>query len=269
MKQIFYIVMLLTSFLMGQKLAAQNPVQGGGIYAEDAQITSSVISNNMSQQEGTGVYANGVSTLVNNTIVGNMQTFDLAVGQVRDGGVVFYVDVETRTGLIVALTEAPVNATAYYRTWGESSQDITGATSPEDGKANHDGIIAAQVIRPDIDVCRDNDITKAKGGCKPFTLPADTARRAAHWCEEYKGGNNPDWFLPSREQLKKLYVVKATVNATLSSTPNATPLNDGNYWSSTQADAYEAWYVYFDNGEVNRSVKSNTANVRAIREFSF
>ncbi len=211
--------------------------------------------------------------LLNGGVWANAQTpidsVDLPqVGSLLGGGVVYHVDEVTRKVLVVALTESPTNAKNFYRTWGEGGHLITGASYGKNGLKNTKAIIAGQVIIQDIDACRDNTVgkgTESKYSCTGFKLPADTARRAAHWCTEL----GQEWFLPSREQLKKMYNAKSAVNAVLATTQGATLLGDGFYWSSTQSGAHDAWYVFFDNGETNASLKTNSGSVRPIREYVY
>ncbi len=186
------------------------------------------------------------------------------MGTLLGEGVVFHVDEVTRKVLVVSLTEAPVNAKNFYKTYGECGQLIPEASYGKNGKKNTAAIIVSQVIRPEI-TPQDNPYPKT-GDYRDNSRKPDTARRAAHWCTELQGAE--EWFLPSREQLKKLYEAKSVVNQTLASL-EATLLSDGYYWSSTQLDAYNAWYVFFDNGEVAASAKSNAGNVRAIMEYSY
>jgi hypothetical protein len=187
------------------------------------------------------------------------------VGGMLGSGVVYHVDEAARKLLVVALTDAPDTAKNFYRTWGEQGQLIPEASYGENGKKNTAAIIVAQVIRPEIRP--QNNPYPHAGDFRDNSRPADTARRAAHWCTELRAGE--EWFLPSREQLRKLYAAKDEVNAALASIRAASQLSDGYYWSSTQFDADNAWYVFFDNGETAASAKSNVGNVRAIKEYTW
>ncbi|MDR0811292.1 MAG: DUF1566 domain-containing protein [Paludibacter sp.] len=266
---LFSIIALYSISLFGQ---TAQPTQGGGIYLDSSQANNNVVTGNQATGEGTGIYANSNSIIVNNTVADNRQVreFSGKAGEVYENGVIFYVDYQSRTALVVSLNEVPATANFKFRTYGENGQNIAAAADLNNGKSNTAAIIAAQVIVPDVNADRDNPLAVSVGHSSHFTLPADTVRRAAHYCAALTEGGHADWFLPSREQLKKLYTAKAQVNATFQSinTPT-TPLGDGCYLSSSQADAYSAWYVFFDNGETNVSAKSNTANVRAIREVKF
>ncbi|MDR2840869.1 MAG: DUF1566 domain-containing protein [Paludibacter sp.] len=268
MKYISFVFML---FIANIWLVAQTS-EGGGVYAKGTTITSTVVSENFASGEGTGVYVTENSSLYLSTVADNRQvkTFIPKTGDFIDGGLVFFVDNKTRTALIVSPTEMPSSVKYTYKTYGEAGQNIANASNMNDGKQNHNAIIAAQVVIPDVDADRDNLLAVSAGHSSHFKLPADTVKRAAHWCAELNAGGVSDWYLPSREELKKLYVAKDSVNQMLTTVNMpATPLSNGYYWSSTQANAFEAWYVYFDNGETNVGLKSNVANVRAIRKIVF
>jgi hypothetical protein len=272
MKYITYTFALCALLLQGNSVLGQ-ATQGGGAYVDGATITNSVVSGNEAVGEGTGVYAAGSSALVNNTVADNAQskanrTATQKVGDAFGGGIVFFVDEVAHKLLVVSPNEAPSSVEYSYKTWGEDGQDIATASDLNDGAANSAAILAAQVVTRAIDAEVDNPRATEHNGSSKFKLPADTARRAAHWCAESKTAEQTDWFLPSREQLKKLYVAKDIVNVALVAA-GATTLGSGYYWSSTQANAYEAWYVFFDNGETNTGVKTNVANVRPIREYSY
>ena len=82
---------------------------------------------------------------------------------------------------------------------------------------------------------------------------------AAGLARAYAGGGFNDWFLPSRDELSKLYEMKL--------------LGLGNfanslYFSSSEYGAYGVWYKDFSTGDVGpASDKGNTLHIRAIRYF--
>jgi hypothetical protein len=92
---------------------------------------------------------------------------------------------------------------------------------------------------------------------------------AAQWSVRQRDGKYSDWYLPSREQLKLLYVVKSEVNEGLGKVSSAKLLQNKLYWSSSEKDANSAWYVHFKVGEVNGGYKSSNGCVRAIRAFRY
>ncbi|MCR9015418.1 DUF1566 domain-containing protein [Aquiflexum gelatinilyticum] len=75
----------------------------------------------------------------------------------------------------------------------------------------------------------------------------------------YEGGGFSDWFLPSLEELKQLYVNRKAIGG----------FGDSDYWSSSTYDAKKetAWYVNFSNGEESVEFRNERKRVRAIRAF--
>jgi hypothetical protein len=66
-----------------------------------------------------------------------------------------------------------------------------------------------------------------------------------------------DWYLPSKDELNKLYLNKGTIGG----------FANIEYWSSSEDSAYLAWSQYFDNGYQLNYLKSNALRVRAVRAF--
>jgi len=80
---------------------------------------------------------------------------------------------------------------------------------------------------------------------------------AAGLARAYSGGGHDDWFLPSKDELNKLYINKVAIGG----------FADGNYWSSSEYDASIAWRQYFDDGDQYVSYKYDYGSVRAVRAF--
>jgi hypothetical protein len=85
---------------------------------------------------------------------------------------------------------------------------------------------------------------------------------AAGLARAYSGGGYTDWYLPSKDELNKLWVNRAKIGGFSSS---------GYYWSSSEYSvysAYYAWYQYFGSGYQSYSLKSSySLRVRAVRAF--
>jgi hypothetical protein len=84
---------------------------------------------------------------------------------------------------------------------------------------------------------------------------------AAGIARAYNGGGYNDWYLPSEDELQKLYLNKATFNM----------LNNG-YWSSTEASQSKARFKWFGSVNQTNNVwenvnKDDGYGVRAIRSF--
>ena len=80
---------------------------------------------------------------------------------------------------------------------------------------------------------------------------------AAAVAHEYRGGGYSDWFLPSMNELKQLYLNKGLVGG----------FADFIYWSSSEMSSSAAWYYIFVNGLLSDSVKSYYKRVRPVRVF--
>jgi Putative Ig domain/Protein of unknown function (DUF1566) len=86
----------------------------------------------------------------------------------------------------------------------------------------------------------------------------NTANRAATTARAYGGPNNlSDWFLPSKDELNRLYLERATVGDFVASF----------YWSSSETSANSAWFQHFYSGGQSASPKSLTYYVRPVRAF--
>ena len=84
-----------------------------------------------------------------------------------------------------------------------------------------------------------------------------TTSYAAGLARAYKGGGYDDWFLPSKDELNKLYINKLIIGG----------FANNNYWSSSEQDFDFAFKRNFINGDQNFNTKVNVFYVRAIRTF--
>jgi hypothetical protein len=80
---------------------------------------------------------------------------------------------------------------------------------------------------------------------------------AAGLARAYDGGGYTDWYLPSKDELNKLYINRVAIGG----------FESENYWSSTGSGSNLAWYQRFSNAFQNGTDKSYSARVRAIRSF--
>ncbi|NTV67884.1 MAG: DUF1566 domain-containing protein [Chlorobaculum sp.] len=88
----------------------------------------------------------------------------------------------------------------------------------------------------------------------PAAIYPNSAAAVAH---AYRGGGFNDWFLPSIDELKKLYESKGLVGG----------YADYTYWSSSELSPNIAWYQIFVNGVRRDSNKSYFKRVRPVRVF--
>jgi hypothetical protein len=80
---------------------------------------------------------------------------------------------------------------------------------------------------------------------------------AARKCGDLVLNGYDDWYLPSKDELNKLYINHGAIGG----------FTDEPYWSSTEYNAYFAWYRYFYIDYQNVTGKEVTIKVRAVRTF--
>jgi hypothetical protein len=162
-----------------------------------------------------------------------------AIGDFRDGGVVFWVDPADNTHGLVCAIEDQSGGIRWYN--GSLITIGTTGTAIGTGSTNTTAIIANQ-------------------GPVAISYAAGLAR-------DYDGGGYTDWSLPSKDELNEMYLNKATINSTAAANSGSNFVT-AVYWSSTEIDNGGASAQYFGNGYQSNSNKNSTVNmVRAVRAF--
>jgi hypothetical protein len=87
-------------------------------------------------------------------------------------------------------------------------------------------------------------------GCSESNFAAKLARAV-------RDGGYTDWYLPSKDELNKLYLNRNLVGNFI----------DVNYWSSSESNCCYAWYQSFSDGSQNGDDKNAQKGIRAIRTF--
>ena len=168
-------------------------------------------------------------------------TISLNIGDSYQGGKVAYVlvsedpgyDANTPHGLIAATSDQSTGIR-----WYNGSHTTTGATGTDIGTG----------------LSNTNTIINSQG--------ATATSYAAGLARAYTGGGYTDWYLPSKDELNKLFLNKTAIGGFMLDL----------YWSSTEVDPssnpnYFAWIQYFDNGGLYHGGKNTTYYVRAVRAF--
>ena len=176
------------------------------------------------------------------------------VGDFYGGGVVFYIFVEADAGYVAGETHGLIAAVADQSSgiqWrnGNTNQttEATG-TAVGTGSANTDAIISAQ-------------------GLEISSYAAGLAKAYAATITDFEIfiGGYTVWFLPSKDELNLMYS-NIGQGSLLGNIGN---FDDDYYWSSTEHDYSNAWYMHFDAelAFMAFNVKYYPANVRAVRAF--
>jgi hypothetical protein len=163
-----------------------------------------------------------------------------AIGELREGGVVFWVDPADNThGLVCALSDYATQVA-----WGCTNTDLPNVPNVPFNGGNPIGFGAE--IGDGI-----NNTNNILNDCP--IAPAALAARSL----------GAEWFLPSAKELNQMYINKTTLEAV----SGFSAFSGFYYWSSTEIDITFAWVQYFGNGNQAYNDKSSTYNVRAVRAF--
>ena len=172
---------------------------------------------------------------------GNVKSFrqPLSIGDEYEGGVVAYLFQSGDSGYVWGEQHGLIipkkdDRPTYYYQWGCYSVYYTYSGIGE-GKNNTTKIISA----------------------------CGSGSAAYYVKNQYRAGGKADWFLPSIEELRKIYYNSNSLNISSSN-------SDDEYWSSTQYSNYGssyAYYMHFYYGYSYHSYKSDYKKVLPVRQF--
>ena len=164
-----------------------------------------------------------------------------SIGDVVNGGVVFWLDSTGQHGLVAAFSDV---ATAVQ--WGCYGTDLPIVPNvPFNGNGGNPPGLGAEIGDG---FNNTNDILQ---DCP--SAPAALAARSL----------GPQWFLPSSKELNQMYINKTTLEAV----SGFTAFDNGNYWSSTEITAHRVMKYWFGAGIQDWHEKDSTFRVRAVRAF--
>lgn len=109
-----------------------------------------------------------------------------------------------------------------------------------------------------------NDITTDSaydGRVNTNQVPNSATFPAFKVCKDLTVGGHNDWYLPSRAELDYLYSQRGQ----LVSSGNITDFQNGDYWSSTESNAGNAWQTDLTNGGIFAAPKTVDMYIRCVR----
>ena len=193
----------------------------------------------------TAVNENGTSAP---SSASNSVTPNVAVGDLLQGGVVYYVaptptdldgDGKVDIGLICAVEDQ--SAAIEWILGGASQTTENGNTSTAIGTGQ----------------------TNTTAMMNQAGYTGGAAQVADDYSVTDNGVTYNDWFLPSLEELNEMYSQKNSIEAAAGVTPFG-----ANYWSSSEHNSNKAKSVNMSSGNDSNTNKNAQRNVRAIRTFS-
>jgi len=204
--------------------------QRDAISAAKGLLLFNTTTNTLQINEGDATTANWVSL----SSAATSTTY--SIGDIVNGGVVFWLDSTGQHGLVVAFSDVATSVV-----WGCYGTDLPNVPNVSSNPPVGLGAEIGDGFNNTNNILKD---------CP--TAPAALAARSY----------GPDWFLPSINEWKKIYDNKTTLEGV-----SGFIAFSNYYWSSTEEGSSVAWGQYFFSGSQVFISKSYTGPVRAVRAF--
>lgn len=181
-------------------------------------------------------YTAGKGVSITNKIISTSNVCGLSIGDIYEGGIIFYLDASGCHGLISATADQSTGII-----WGDVGvKTYSSGNGVGNGHGNSSAIVntATTTTNYAAQICYNTDILS----------------------QGYL-----DWYLPSGYELNLMYHNIGPGNKI--GLGNIGSFSTNRYWSSTEHSENVAWYKNFKTGLYDGDTKSATYSVRAIRFF--
>jgi hypothetical protein len=242
---------LANATVNGKVIVGASEEETASAVLEASSTTQGFLPPRMTISERNNINSPVAGLMIWNSTLNRLEVYDgsfwvnmngiISVGQPYQGGIIAYIlqsgdpgyDANTPHGLIAAASDL-----GYVIRWWNGSNTITGATGTAigTGRSNTNAIIASQ-----------GDGYYAAKICADYSVSVE-------------GVVYDDWYLPSKDELKKLYINRFAIE------PPFGFLYDL-YFSSTELSNWTVWTENLENGNGGSDSKNYSRNVRAIRAF--
>ena len=217
----------ITSTTGGYLPPRMTTTQRDAISAAKGLVLFNTTTNTLQINEGDATTANWVSL--------SSTSATYSIGDVVNGGVVFWIDSTGQHGLVVAFSDVAINLD-----WGCNVTDLSNVSNVTSEPPIGLGAEIGDGFNNTNDILQD--------------CPTASAALAAR-------SLGAQWFLPSAKELSQMYINKTTLEGVSGFTAFSFE-----YWSSTEYNNDFAFrFLFFGNSRI--TTKDYTTNVRAVRAF--